>query len=123
MLTTLSCKKEKVRKLQGTWKLIEFNQSTPSSTADGFWRFKDDMVIRIAQDTTPTDTANYTIEVNITKSYLIFSDFQFDHLALNGKWLIQKLNEDVLILITEEAGGQTAREFYKIEDMVLDEDL
>ena len=100
---------KRTEKLQGNWNRIPITNENKI-----VWSFlKENMLIRTEHDTI-LDTAQYSLELKQGRYYLDILNLNYD---LNGKYIILKCNDEILILQRVEAeyeGAFLRREFVKM---------
>lgn len=102
--------------LNGSWRLVEIPRNN-SQVQD--WTFSGNVVYRTINDPSLKVVSDvrgtYSLNVKLTKSDIIISDFPSGLEHLNGNWRIVRLDKEVLVIATDhyKTTGLLQLEFVK----------
>lgn len=91
-----SCEKSKEKKIVGTWELAPMNEYEQNNPV--VWEFYDGTKLMIYKNDLEIDTANYSISAKRFKYFINISGLQEMATGLDGKYRIEKLTKDILII-------------------------
>ena len=105
--------KSKIKKVAGTWHMINTWDPSASSTEDEFWQFEDGSFTRLkGQPPVEFDNAQYFMQQKLSKALLVIDYGMQSGAVPSGTWTIIKLTKKVMI-IEKADGGKILREFVK----------
>jgi hypothetical protein len=115
LIFTVSCKKQAMNKLNGTWHYYYMSINDTGKTQ--FWTFKEpDQLLRVIKqnDSVFYDTATWKVDKSfLSPTYLVIDGLEQDN---NGTFLILKLNKNFLTLQrTKSKEGSTNGVFSRLE--------
>lgn len=107
-----SCKKQKEKKIIGKWELAPMSKDEQDNLQ--VWEFYDGGQLIVVTETLPDDNGEYFIETELFHSFVNISGLDPKVTSQNGKFRIEKLKKDIMILcrIYDEQGDSY---FYRKE--------
>ncbi len=110
-----SCKKSKEKKIIGKWELVPMSKDEQDNLQ--VWEFYDGDKLVVVKENFTDDVGNYFIETKLFQSFVNISDLDPIINNQNGKYRIEKLKKDIMILhrIYDEEGDSdfVRKEFTK----------
>lgn len=113
-VSTISCKKTVEDKIDGYWRVIDVTNVNSDEVEE--WNFTEQYIyfLRSHVNTSGTDTlgwCTFKIKASPFRKKLIIENSTYQ--PYQAEWVIDKLNSKVLVLLTDELGGVTTKEFSK----------
>ena len=110
-----SCKKQKEKEIIGKWDLAPMSKNEQDNLQ--VWEFYEGDKLVVVEENFTDDVGNYFIETKLFHSFVNISDLDAKVTSQNGKYRIEKLKKDIMILhrIYDEEGGSyyVRKEFTK----------
>lgn len=108
-----SCKKAKEKKIVGNWRLVPETKPIQGQSVTYFVFSDDNKVNRITEDTL---IADYSISSENLQYYLQIIGFDIAYVDLGGKYSINELSKDILIITRiQKSNGDKGGAFKRLE--------
>ncbi|RLD61432.1 MAG: hypothetical protein DRJ01_07905 [Bacteroidetes bacterium] len=108
-----SCKKAKEKKIVGNWRLVTEKEPVQGQTVTYFVFSDDNIVKRISGDTL---VADYSVLSEDLHYYLQINGFDVSFVDLGGKYSINELSKDILIITRiQKSNGDKGGAFKRLE--------